>query len=259
MPIERLGFSVDTALATSDGWHLTGEPTFHPRHYPRVGERFNRIRSDGDRELQEVDLLITECSAGRMVVTGTGGEYLVQHVDRYLSVTGERTVPSIPLPEPGASGLAAILGAEPQPADVDWPSLERALGTELPADYKEFVSTFGAGMIDDHIIVCAPGELLDHDEWTQECLALESDDDRPDWLAPADRVISWGTSENGDHLGWQVNPSTPPSTWPMVYKERGPHWQRFPGGFTASMAGLLTGDLQSWHMSSRLGGPHTYE
>ncbi|MFI1988933.1 hypothetical protein [Actinoplanes sp. NPDC020271] len=257
MPIERLGFSVAAARATPDGWHLTGEPEYHPRHRPRPGERFDRVRNDGDRELREVDLVVTECSAGHVLVTGAGGDFLVRHQDRYLVVTGERTVPSVPLPQPGAAGLAAILGAEPEPVEVDWPSLEQALRAELPADYKEFVGTFGAASIDDHVSVCEPGRLLEHHAWVRECLAID-EDDRPDWFAPGDRVISWGSTENGDILGWLVSPGAAPPAWPVVFKEEGPLWQRFPAGFTTTMAGLLTGDLQSWYLSSRLGGDHSY-
>jgi hypothetical protein len=32
----------------------------------------------------------------------------------------------------------------------------------------------------------------------------------------------------------------------------------FPAGFTATTAGLLTGDLQSWYLSSYFGGEHSY-
>ncbi len=173
-------------------------------------------------------------------------------------LSGERTIPAVPLPEPGATGLAGILGAAPEPVDVGWAALERALGVELPADYKEFVSTFGARTIDDHLIVCHPDDLMEHQEWVRECLAIERADDFPDWFTPGDRVVSWGLTENGDQLSWLARPGTPPESWPVVFKEEGPYWQRFPGGFTATVAGLLTGDLQSWHLSSYFGGPHSY-
>lgn len=257
--IQRLGFHVRTARATPDGWHLTGEPDYHPRHFPRPGERFDRVRNDADRERREADLLIVDCSDRHVTVTGTGGEFVVQRQDHYLVVTGVREVPDTPLAEPGAAGLAAILGAEPWPAEADWPALELALGVALPADYKEFVSTFGACAIDDHVTVCAPGDLLEHQDWARECRSFESPEDLPDWFEPGDDVVSWGVTHNGDQLGWHVRPGAPAATWPVVFKEAGPYWQRFPGGFTATLAGLLTGDLQSWHLSSRLGGPHSYE
>lgn len=192
-------------------------------------------------------------SAEHAVVTGTGAELL--NPDRYLVLTGEREIPEMPLPEPGAACLAALLGdPAPVPDDVDWHAVEQALGTPLPADYKEFVGTYGAAMIDDHLVICPPGKLVAE----QEYLRPADDDDRPDGFEPGDRLIAWGSTPNGDVLAWLAKPGTPPESWPVVFTEEGPIWQTFPAGFTATVAGLLTGDLQSWHLSGWLGGPHSY-
>ncbi|BCJ40073.1 hypothetical protein GCM10010168_29310 [Actinoplanes ianthinogenes] len=252
MPLERLGFAVDSTRSHGDGWHLTGSPEHHPRHWPRPGERFDRIRDDGDRERHVVDLVVVECSADHAVVTGSGGELLRD--DEYLVLTGEREIPDRPLPEPGAAGLAAILGdPDPSGVDVDWAAVEAQLGVTLPADYKEFVGTFGAATIDDHLVICAPADLVDEQDHVHV-----DDDDRPEGLEPGDRLIAWGSTPNGDLLLWHAKPGVPPESWPVLFTEEGPVWQAFPGGFTATVAGLLTGDLQSWHMSDRLGGPHSY-
>jgi hypothetical protein len=252
--IERLGFEVETVVSAAEGWQLTGKAEHHPRHRPRPGDRFDRIRDDADRERHTVDLVVVECSDERAVITGSGGDLL--RSDSYQVLTGERQVPSTPLPEPGAAGLAAILGLPgPAPREIDWSAAEESLGVTLPADYKEFLTAFGVATIDDHIVICPPAELAAE----QDYLVLDEDEaGELEWLAPGDRLIVWGSTPNGDLLMWHVKPGVPPASWPVVFTEEGPFWQVFPGGFTATLAGLLTGELQSWHMSSRLGGPHSY-
>ncbi|GAB2600245.1 hypothetical protein Aab01nite_65470 [Paractinoplanes abujensis] len=155
----------------------------------------------------------------------------------------------------------------------------------MDSDYKAFINTYGAGMVDDHISVCAPGaaedwaELIRHNTYAHECVRLDfagpegyvgdwqlgdasrwapGREDVPAWFEPGDDLISWGHTGNGDFLFWHVQPGAAPEVWPVVFKERGPFWERYRTGFCTAMAGLLTGEIQSEYLSDPLGGPHSY-
>ncbi|MFI5930687.1 hypothetical protein [Actinoplanes sp. NPDC051494] len=165
----------------------------------------------------------------------------------------------------------------------DWTAVETAVGAVLPGDYKRFVDAYGPGAIDDHLLVCAPGatpgwtDLLENNETAQEsCRIWFGDsslqagawplgdpahwagDDRPDWFRPGDDLISWGTTPNGDFLFWHVRPGVAPADHPVVLRERGPAFERFEGGFTEVLTGLLTGTVHSRYLSRWLTAPHSY-
>lgn len=155
----------------------------------------------------------------------------------------------------------------------------------LPDDYKVFVEAYGAGSVDDHVIVCAPGaahewtDLVSHNTWAHECVRLDfagpgnrsgdwplgdashwtpNREDVPSWFEPGDNLISWGRSVNGDFLFWHVKHGTAPDDWSVVLKEPGPYWEQYHVGFCAALVDLLTGDIQSEYLSRWLGGPHSY-
>lgn len=273
----RIGFHIDTVRAVPGGWRLDGEPAYHPRHRPRVGERFTVATDDADRHPRPVDLVVVEISATHAVVRGAGS------LNDHDVVRGERPEPLEPLPP---RPLADILGRAPAaPEPRAWSPVEARLGVTLPADFKAFVDAHGAGQIDGHLTVCAPDEphewrdLLQNQRHAMECVRLDfcgpgnyakpwpvgdpthwtpGHGGIPPWFEPGHDLISWGHTDNGDLLLWHLTPGTPPDDWPVVLKEEGPYWERFAAGFEATLRGLLTGDLQSEYLSRPLGGLHTY-
>lgn len=295
VPSIRLRFDIESVAAAGDGWRLEGEPGYHPRHWARPGERFTMIgdeRSGSPERVQAVELVVTELTGSSAVVSGTGGELLKPGDELF----GERFTEVDPAAGPE---LAAVLGLPPSESSADWSAVETALGVTLPGDYKRFVGAYGAGLVDDHLVVCGPGEphdLLENVEWARACVRLDfgaSDlgaeqwwpggpdqspgDWRlgdpahwtpgrqgvPAWFRPGDDLIAWGSTGNGDMLCWHVPDSTGPTSagpeeWVVVLKEEGPYWERFEAGFDATVAGLLTGDLQSEYLSRWFGGPHSY-
>jgi hypothetical protein len=291
---ERLSFSVESVQAAPGGWRLEGEPDYHPHHWARPGDRFDRACREHGREPREVDLVVVELTESFAIVTGVGGEVL--RPDDI--VFGERLVDGstwpgerFQRPADASEGLSQILGL-PASATVvesgcDWSTAETELGVKLPDDYKMFVDAYGAGSVDDHVIVCAPdpvhdwADLVRHNAYAHECVRLDfagpdnwsasavwplGDASRwtpdwenvPSWFAPGDDLISWGYTENGDFLFWHVRPGTAPGDWPVMLKERGPYWELYQTGFAAALVGLLTGEIQSEYLSRWLGGPHSY-
>lgn len=94
---------------------------------------------------------------------------------------------------------------------LDWSPVEAKLGAALPQDYKRFIDSYGAGLIDDHVTVCAPNEprdwadLLQHNGYAHECVRLDFSADP----TTTPEVGTWATRCSGN-LG--VRMSHPGST-----------------------------------------------
>src|SRR5687767_4012822 len=85
---EKISFIIETVSAVPEGWRLEGEPGYHPRHWPRPGERFVRACYENGQGEQTVDLVVIELTSSYAVVSGTGGDQLrLNHI-----VSGERLV-----------------------------------------------------------------------------------------------------------------------------------------------------------------------
>ncbi|WP_433218477.1 SMI1/KNR4 family protein [Dactylosporangium sp. CS-047395] len=276
----------------AEGWRLEGEPGYHPRHWARPGDRFDRACREHGRHPRNVGLVVVELTGSYAIVTGVGGD-LLKPDD---IVSGERLVDDsgwtggrLQRPVDAVQRLSQILVlpalATAGGTGRDWSPIEAGLGVALPNDYKMFVDAQGPGSVDDHLIVCAPdaahdwADLLQNSTYARECVRLNfagpdacsgdwalgdalrwapNSEDVPSWFEPGDDLISWGHSVNGDFLFWHVRPGTAADEWPVVLKERGPSWEQYHVGFAATLAGLLTGEIQSEYLSRWLGGPHSY-
>jgi hypothetical protein len=274
VPVIRLSFRIDSVEPADRGWRLEGKPDFHVRHWARPGERFDIVTGEHGRHEREVDLTVTELTRTHAVVTGAGGEQL--RSGDYLF--GERHTES----SAAGPGLSEVLGLAPSTATVDWSQVEASLGVTLPRDYKQFVGAHGSGVIDDCVIVNGQHDLIEENRFARALVRMDFGDpdtwseeaewplgdaahwtpdraDVPDWFQPGDDLVAWGSWVGSPlHLFWHVRPGIPADGWTVVLKERGPYWERFETGFTTTLAGLLTGDLQSRYLSRRLSGPHTY-
>lgn len=85
---ERLSFSVDSVQAVPGGWRLEGEPDYHPRHWARPGDRFDRACREHGHKPRNVDLVVVELTGSFAIVDGVGGDLL--RPDDIVS--GERVV-----------------------------------------------------------------------------------------------------------------------------------------------------------------------
>ena len=135
--------------------------------------------------------------------------------------------------------LCAITGWEPagRPA-VDWQTVEDALGTALPGDYKEIVDVFGPGSFDGYVDLHVPnGRELDLIAWSR----LQADwfGPYPAYPAPGG-LLQWGSSERREMFVWQTG-ATDPSDWPVLFRgEDHEEWQRFDCGLGEFLSRLLT-------------------
>ncbi|MEV6195695.1 hypothetical protein AB0M19_25205 [Streptomyces sp. NPDC051920] len=151
--------------------------------------------------------------------------------------------------------LDALVRLCPPPADpppaVDWAEAERALGTVLPADYKQLVEAYGDGIFDETIWLLVPDSAYDdcdlHAQTTErdEILAdLWEFEDQPDGLREAGaRVLPWAFEEGtGAFLYWLTRPGQHPDEWTVLYNEgRGPLWEHHDLGCVAFLLAVLNG------------------
>ncbi|MEU1202707.1 SMI1/KNR4 family protein [Streptomyces sp. NPDC005813] len=145
--------------------------------------------------------------------------------------------------------------AEP-PLSVDWARAEHALGTTLPADYKQLVAVFGDGIFDDTIWLLVPDSAYsDCDLQAQtterdEILAdlWEAGEEKPTGLLEAGaRVLPWAFEEGtGAFLYWLARPGQHPDEWTVLYNEgRGPLWEHHDMGCLAFLLAVLTGTAET--------------
>ncbi len=186
-----------------------------------------------------------------------GGAYGPVRVDR---VFGHR-----PLVRKGSilyTALARLVRLIPPPAEFrekDWTSVERALGVELPPDYKELIRTYGGGDWDDYLYVLEPGcpnDNYDLIEWegrqTEALDGLWEFERKPAELEEeGTRVIPWAGTDNGECLYWLVRPDQDPAEWTVMINEaRGDHWEHYATTCTQFLADALDGTLTSDILSS---------
>ncbi|MFI5843926.1 SMI1/KNR4 family protein [Catenuloplanes sp. NPDC051500] len=136
--------------------------------------------------------------------------------------------------------------ATPIHADADWDAIEAALGTPLPADFKELTGRYGAGEFCDLVFAYRPDQLAAQN---REILDEERDyrDDEPeDYPYPLHPepggVLIWGGTGNGERLCWLTGGE--PDAWPVVvWQPRGAGWKLYPTGVAGFLDGWLSGGI----------------
>jgi hypothetical protein len=129
-----------------------------------------------------------------------------------------------------------------------WRTIECQLDIVLPSDYKEFVSTYGVGSINDFLWVLNPFtdnphiNLVSASYHSLNALRrLEGDygEKLPFPIFPVlNGVFPWGVTDNGDELFWRVHGRACFSI--VVMESRAPEWQEFNMSMTGFLTELLT-------------------
>lgn len=127
--------------------------------------------------------------------------------------------------------LREVLSPPPRPcfAGGDWAAVECAIGTPLPADYKAFVGTFGAGWIGRFLVIHSPFVWVAHGRDVRRAWA--------DWASmygdyaeyggveipypvfpQAGGLLPFGSLADSHSLNWLTVGE--PERWPFVYYHR---------------------------------------
>lgn len=149
---------------------------------------------------------------------------------------------------PGSGGAAA----------VDWPALTGSWGRDFPGDYKQFMTVYGFGTIQNFLVVVEPeakgplprseiGGMLQETATAE--LTWEHVRKAPQLSGVAPLLIAWGVSAGADILCWDAT-STDPDDWPVLVVHRGDSlWRRYDCGMVEFLARLLRSGFDACPLS----------
>jgi len=131
----------------------------------------------------------------------------------------------------------------------DWAVTEAELGTCLPCDYKEFISLYGTGYIDNFLAIFSPAsknkfinivERSKSDLEGLRDLRISYPSQYHFERYPASGgLLGFGTTDNGEILYWRT--SGPPDDWNVVvYEARGPEYFEYSGNMMSFLIELLS-------------------
>ncbi|MYQ44732.1 hypothetical protein GTW40_06555 [Streptomyces sp. SID4985] len=134
--------------------------------------------------------------------------------------------------------------SEPVGRTDDWSRVAESWGTAFPSDYRDFLAVYGAGTIDDHLLIATAspdlGEttLGDLTSVASRVTASE-DDDRPYpvWPEPGG-LICWGATVDAAALHWDTSDADP-DRWPVIVRSREGDFTRHDCGFAEFVVRML--------------------
>ncbi|MFD9685745.1 SMI1/KNR4 family protein [Kitasatospora sp. NPDC059088] len=140
------------------------------------------------------------------------------------------------------------------PATFDWPALEAALGSPVPADYQRLCELYPPFVLGDFLSVHHPtaGREREWPQWLQDDLETVAE-----WCEDSDPVIPlrpypspggflpWGGSNQGDVFLWSTSPAGP-QEWTVTVASRSGAWWHYGGGLVQFLADLTSEAVQPW-------------
>ncbi|WP_406277710.1 SMI1/KNR4 family protein [Embleya sp. NBC_00896] len=154
------------------------------------------------------------------------------------------------MPHPVVARLRLLLPPPVSGGDeVDWEAVERETLLRFPADYREFVESYGGGEIDEYLSVSTPpvpgspyGDLLDRVD-----PALANEDELGALLPEGDlpKLLPFTFSASGDVAFW-LREGAPDGWRVAVFRRQTPYgvnrWTVFDGGMASFCVAVLTGE-----------------
>ncbi|RKE05040.1 SMI1/KNR4 family protein [Streptomyces sp. TLI_171] len=142
----------------------------------------------------------------------------------------------------------------PAPAGVDWPAVEQALGTALPADFKLLTEQYPSLIVGGTLFVGSPQVGAEH-SWVDA--TLEELEIVEQWCEDANLAVRlqpfpalggllpWGSTDWGDYLLWSTT-GADPSDWTVTVATRNGAWWHYEGGMVQFLAEIIDGTLEQW-------------
>lgn len=154
--------------------------------------------------------------------------------------------------------LTALVKPPAKPSELprkpNWKSIEKTLGSPLPADYQEYVAAYGTGLLCNFIIICNPFSthsgfaFLPFVSLMRNTLAnlreCEGSKQVPfDFHPKNPGLLPMGGDENGNGIYWLTEGK--PEAWPCIVGEgRGKRWERFDFPMTTFLAKILKKEIR---------------
>ncbi|WP_299532049.1 SMI1/KNR4 family protein [uncultured Streptomyces sp.] len=170
---------------------------------------------------------------------------------------------------PDVERLTALVPPPANASPRDWTTVEAALGTLLPADYRQLVDTYGGGVFDETVWLLDPS--CPDDDYNLVAQAAERADTleklwqtepKPQQLqAPGARVLPWAYIEDtGAMLYWLIRPDDQPDGWTVMFNEgRGPLWEHHDTTCAGFLLAVLTGEADTDYFPDLPADDHTFD
>lgn len=135
---------------------------------------------------------------------------------------------------------------------VDWDQMRHAWGKEFPPDYRRFIEAYGAGTMEDYLVVLNPepkggqpkAELsgMLHETANADS-AWAREPKSPELARTEPELIAWGADASSDILCWDAT-GDDPGAWPVLVRNRDDNlWRRYDCGMVEFLARMLGADL----------------
>ncbi|MEU9066164.1 SMI1/KNR4 family protein [Streptomyces sp. NPDC048109] len=133
---------------------------------------------------------------------------------------------------------------------VDWAEYARALGTDVPGDYKELSEAYPTFTVGGFLIVGTPRPGNEEASARAKLDALDvledlAEDDMAGGYVPYPRpggLLHCAETSSGDLFYWRTGGADPDS-WPVVVSTRNDDWWEYDKGLVSLLAGLISGDV----------------
>ena len=135
----------------------------------------------------------------------------------------------------------------------EWNSIETRLGVSFPADYREFITVYGAGDIGGTIGIVSPFSSTGNLEWRLDQLRETREmmqeglgySPVPYPVFPASGgLIPWAHTAFGDVLSW-VTSEGDPNGWNILVEDSECEWELFEETMTSFLVGIVSGALET--------------
>ena len=134
-----------------------------------------------------------------------------------------------------------------------WASVESAIGTVLPADYKAFIEKYGSGRINSFIWIFNPFSNHPQINLVNQVsvqlnvlkeLVQDFGEECPYALFPENGgLLPVGITDNGDVIHWLTKGK--PADWKIVVNEgRGPKYEEFDSDLTTFLRKILMREIR---------------
>lgn len=142
-----------------------------------------------------------------------------------------------------------------------WPKIKP--GLSFPADYMEFIDSYGTGKIANFVVLFNPFSPERSVNFFEQFSLILTDLEELNWADPdcfdyplfvtAEGLISIGVTDNGDYLFWVARSDRDSDHWGVaVVAARSPEIEYFQLNLTTMLAGVLSGALKSRSFPSTL-------